>query len=69
MTLKEADEAAKRMQPVIHQDIEYRRITYAGYLYDEYGQPSPVVQLKDRHANSFTWADPAKVEVKGGEWQ
>lgn len=69
MTLKEATEAATLMKPVIHQGIEYRRITLAGFLFDEYGRKSPVVRLKDKHANSFTWADPAKVEVKGGEWQ
>lgn len=69
MTLKEADEAAMLMRPVICDGIEYRRITYTGYTYDEYGRRSGIVQLLDRHANSVTWADPAKVELKGGEWE
>lgn len=69
MTLKEADEAAMLMRPVICDGIEYRRITFVGRSYDEYGRPSGTVQLLDRRANSVTWADPKKVELKGGEWE
>ena len=69
MTLKEATEAAVRMQPIICNGIEYRRITFAGYAYDDYGRPSPIVVLKDRRANSFTQANPEQCELKGGEWE
>lgn len=38
MTLREADEAAQKRLPVIHQGIEYLRITETGYRYSEKAQ-------------------------------
>ena len=69
MTLREATEAGVLMRPVICDGIEYRRITICGYAFDDHGHRSDVVQLKDKHANSVTWANAAKVELKGGEWE
>ena len=59
MTLREADEAAQMGLPVIHQGIEYSRITQTGYKYAENGDRVGFVQLLDKCGNSVTDADPA----------
>lgn len=64
MTLKEATEAAERMQPVVHQGIEYLRITEAGYRYDDQRRRFPFVQLLDRCGHSVTYAEPSRVTLK-----
>ena len=65
MTLKEADEAAWKFLPVIHDGIEYKRITQTGYRYDERRGRIPFVQLQSKYGNSVTYADPALCKVKG----
>lgn len=64
MTPKEADEAARNRLPVIHNGIEYERITRVGYQYDETGARLPFVQLLDRHRNSVTDAKPEGCTLK-----
>lgn len=67
MTLKEATEAAERCEPVMHNGIEYLRITQAGYEYDDKGNRRPFVQLLDKCKHSVTHADPARCELKNKE--
>ncbi len=64
MTLKEADEAAQKCLPVIHQDIEYVRITQTGYNYDKDGKRSGFVQLLDKCGHSVSYADPVCCTLK-----
>lgn len=64
MTLKEADEAAQKCLPVIHQGIEYERIGQIGYDYGKDGKRSGFVQLIDKCGHSVTYADPARCELK-----
>lgn len=69
MTLKEADEAAQKGLPIIHQApgqpaVEYRRITQTGYEYDKSGHRRGFVQLLDKNQNSVTRADPARCTLK-----
>jgi hypothetical protein len=64
MTLREADVAALRMLPVVHDGIEYQRITQTGYTYDEQGNRHGFVQLLDKCDHSVVNADPARVYVK-----
>lgn len=65
MTPKEADEAARRTLPIVHEGIEYKRIIGAGYWYDEMGNRSPFVQLLDKNCyNSVVYADPARCSLK-----
>lgn len=64
MTLKEADAAAQKRIPVIHQGIEYERITQAGYEYDKNGQRSSFVQLLDKSGHSVSYADPSRCTLK-----
>ena len=64
MTLKEADNVAKKRLPVVfddglHEHAEYTRITEIGYRYDDSGTAHPFVQLLGRSNNSVTYADPA----------
>lgn len=63
MNMREADEAAVKRLPVVHNGIEYQRITQTGYNYDENGRHG-FVQLLDKCDRSVTYADPAKVIVK-----
>lgn len=64
MTLKEADEAAQRRIPVIHQGIEYLRITQTGYNYDKDGKRHGFVQLLDKCEHSVSYADPERCQLK-----
>lgn len=64
MTLREADEAAKKGLPVICQGIEYSRITKTGYKYNEKHERSGFVQLLDKSGHSVTDADPALCTLK-----
>lgn len=69
MTLREADEAAQKGLPIIHQKpgsfpVEHRRITQTGYKYAESGDRVGFVQLLDKCGNSVTDADPAHVNIK-----
>jgi hypothetical protein len=69
MTLREADEAAQKGLPIIHQapgytPIKYTRITQVGYRYDENGHRSGFVQLLDKCGHSVTNADPAHCELE-----
>lgn len=52
------------MQPVVHQGIEYLRITEAGYRYDDQRRRFPFVQLLDRCGHSVTYAEPSRVTLK-----
>lgn len=67
MTLKEADEAAQKCLPVIHQGIEYERIGQTGYDYGKDGKRSGFVQLIDKCGHSVTYADPGRCELKEAE--
>ena len=67
MTLKEATEAAERRQPVIHNGIEYLRITEAGYRYDHAGIKHPFIQLLDKCGHSVTYAEPSRATLKEPE--
>ena len=64
MTPKEADEAARNRLPVMHNGIEYDRITIVGYRYDEAGNRAPFVQLLDKHKNSVTDTKPDGCTLK-----
>lgn len=64
MTLKEADEAAVKRLPVIHDGIEYLRISRTGYRYDENGQRRGFVELFDKCGRSVTEAKPEAVKLK-----
>lgn len=72
MTLKEADEAAKKCLPVIltnmtmqgKQEIEYIRISQIGHSYDKKGKRRPFVQLLDKCGHSVVNADPKDVKLK-----
>lgn len=69
MTLKEADEAAQKVLPIIHQipgrpPTEYSRITQTGYKYDKNGHGRGFVQLFDKCRNSVTDANPEHCTVK-----
>lgn len=63
MTLKESTEAAASLTPVMYNGIKYKRITQAGYRYDQEGKRHSFVQLLDETDRSVTYADPAKVEA------
>lgn len=64
MTLKEADEAAQQMLPVLYDGREYARITQTGYKYDDKGRRSGFVVLFDKCGHSVLYADPDRVTVK-----
>lgn len=63
MTLKEADEAARRGLPVIHKGVEYARITQTGYHYDKNGKRRGFVQLIDKNSRSVSYAEPRTCEL------
>lgn len=65
MTMKEADEAAQRCLPVIHNGIEYKRITRVGYWYDEKGQKHCFVELHPTFGNCVLFVEPRHVTLKG----
>lgn len=67
MTLKEADEAAVKMLPVMYNGMEFARITRTGYRYDENGRHG-FVELTDRYTGSVSYVDPERVTVKEG-WE
>lgn len=64
MTMKEADEAAVKRLPVIHDGIEYLRIYQTGYRYDENGQRHGFVELLDKSGHSLTYTKPEAVKLK-----
>jgi hypothetical protein len=64
MTLKEADEAAVKRLPVVHDGIEYLRIYQTGYRYDENGQRHGFVVLFDKCGHSVTETKPELVKLK-----
>ena len=64
MTMKEADEAAVKRLPVIHDGIEYQRISKTGYRYDENGQRHGFLELFSKCGHSVTIAKPAAVKLK-----
>lgn len=64
MTMREADEHAQKMTPVIYQDTEYLRIKETGYSYDEQGKRHPFIVLLDKSNHSVTYADPGRAELK-----
>lgn len=66
MTLKEADEAAQKLLPVVYNEIEYARISRTGYRYDESGRRFGFVELYHRSGNCILYADPAFVQLKEG---
>lgn len=63
LTMKEAQKAAIKCLPVISNGVEYKRICQTGYSYDEHGRWKPFVVLKDKRANSETYADPTRVSL------
>ena len=63
MPLKEADEAARRCLPVVHNGIEYIRITETGYYYGENGERRGFVQLLDKCGHSVIYAAPDRCEI------
>lgn len=63
MTLREADEAACKRLPIIHQGIEYLCISETGYQYNDKGERSGFVQLLDKCGHSVTYADPKLCSV------
>lgn len=64
MTMKEADEAAVKRLPVIHDGIEYARITRTGYRYDKNGQRHGFLVLLDKCGHSVTEVRPEAVNPK-----
>ncbi len=63
MTPREADEAAQRCLPVVHEGITYSRIVEAGYKYNEKGMRSPFVTLLDKCGHSVTQASTDRVSL------
>lgn len=71
MTLKEADDAAIRKVPIIHNGIRYTRITQIGYNYTALGR-FPFIQLEDRSGHMVIDVKPdecveAEKEVEEAE--
>lgn len=64
MKLREAGEAAMKGLPIIYQGIEYSRITFVGYKYDENLKRSGSIQLLDKCGHSVTDADPELCTIK-----
>lgn len=65
MTLAEACEAAQNGLPVIYKGVEYKRITEAGYRFNEKHERSNFVQLLSTRSFSVIYADPAHCALKG----
>lgn len=63
MTLAEACEAAAKGLPVIYKGVEYKRITEAGYRFNEKHERSNFVQLLDKCSHSVTYAEPGRCEL------
>lgn len=63
MTLKEADEVAKKCLPVMYNGILYTRITRVGYTYDKEGKRNSFVQILDKNSNSVMDVLVSKVEL------
>lgn len=59
MTLKEADDAALRKVPILHNGTQYTRIIEVGYKYTDLGK-FPFVLLEDRPRHSATYAKPSE---------
>lgn len=67
MNLREADEVARRGLPVMHNGLEYKRITRTGYIYDGKGGRIGFVELYDKNGKTVVYAEPAAVTLKGGD--
>ena len=65
MTMKEADEAAQACLPVMHNGIEYKRISRVGYWYDETGGKHCFLELCPTFGNSVLFVEPRHVTLKG----
>ena len=65
MTLAEACEAAAKGLPVIYKGVEYKRITEAGYRFNEKHERTNFVQLLSARSFSVIYADPAHCALKG----
>ena len=64
MTPKEAVEVALKMLPVVHRDVEYKRIKQVGCDFDEQCRGTYFVLLEDYNGRSFSRANPAQVNLK-----
>lgn len=64
MTPKEAVEAALKNLPVVHRDVEYKRIKQVGCEFDEKCRGTYFVLLEDYNGRSFSRANPAQVNLK-----
>lgn len=64
MKMREAGEAAMKGLPIIHQGIEYVRITEVGFKYDGKNGRVGFIKLLDKCGHSYTDADPALCTVK-----
>ena len=64
MTLREADEAARKCLPVIFRGVEFQRITETGWRYNDKGERAGFVQLLDKCNRSVIYADPALCTLK-----
>lgn len=63
MTIEEAKAAYYAEKPVLHDDIEYKRITALIYRKDEGKSPYLQLELLDKCGHSVMIASPEKVEV------
>lgn len=63
MTIEEAKAAYYAEKPVIHDDIEYERITALIYRKDKGKRPYLRLELSDKCGHSVMIASPEKVEV------
>lgn len=63
MTIKEANEAARRLLPVIFDGMEFERITQVGINYNDKGEPHYFLQILGKNHGSVVYVEPSRCEV------
>lgn len=66
MTIKEANEAAQRLLPVIFDGMEFERITQVGISYNDKGKPHYFIQILGKNHGSVVYVEPSRCTVKPG---
>lgn len=64
MTIKEANEAARQLLPVIFNEMEFERITQVGISYNDKGEPHYFLQILGKNHGSVVYVDPNRCTVK-----
>lgn len=63
MTIKEANEAARQLLPVIFNGMVFERITQVGISYNDKGEPRYFLQILEKNHSSVVYAEPRSCEV------